>query len=270
MIPSSRILWLLALASYSVASSGIYYTEVLRNTSLLPSLEEAISTRMLQENLNSMPVDCLCPKEGVVLYDEPEIKQDQSSVEWCLHAQAKYGIRVGRSFGSSSREVQHEWERRHCNDIVTNDGKLRSCNEGYGWKYIDGWLKKTEIYVKGSAGKSAVSCAADSITSVFCRYSNVIVDFSKASTSGGARQFRNGFLTVFGAKNPSATLTPYVPGLSFDPSSAYSESNCDYVETRPAFFMSHDDIYNFGHHMNDVMMVWTMIALSGTSHTDRG
>lgn len=37
---------------------------------------------------------------------------------------------------------------------------------------------------------------------------------------------------------------------------------CDVVENRPVFIISHDDIYNLAHFINDVMNIWLMRLLA--------
>jgi hypothetical protein len=90
--------------------------------------------------------------------------------------------------------------------------------------------------------------------------------------AGIHRVFHRGFLTAFGEANPAVSLEPRIPGYSLadveqspfvcNSSSAgncaiavAAESTCDVYENRPTFIMSHDDIYNLAHHMNDVTMV---------------
>lgn len=43
---------------------------------------------------------------------------------------------------------------------------------------------------------------------------------------------------------------------------------CDVTENRPTFVLSNDDIYNLGHYINDVMMVWNMVTLANKSPKD--
>ncbi len=47
-----------------------------------------------------------------------------------------------------------------------------------------------------------------------------------------------------------------------------ADMKCDITEHRPTFFISHDDIYNLGHHINDVVAVWTMVVMSGRKFSD--
>ena len=37
---------------------------------------------------------------------------------------------------------------------------------------------------------------------------------------------------------------------------------CDYIEENPVYIVSHDDVYNLAHFMNDAMSVWSMLVLS--------
>ena len=95
--------------------------------------------------------------------------------------------------------------------------------------------------------------------------------------AGIHREFRAGFVTAFGEQATSATHKPQIPGYLLQPlhDSPFScdkglirdqgaarcanitaaEHVCDMFESRPTFVMSHDDIYNLAHHMNDVAMV---------------
>ena len=95
--------------------------------------------------------------------------------------------------------------------------------------------------------------------------------------AGIHREFRAGFVTAFGEQSLSAIHKPQIPGYLLQPlggspfycntgsirdqgtdicaNSTTVGHGCDEFEGRPTFIMSHDDIYNLAHHMNDVTMV---------------
>lgn len=93
---------------------------------------------------------------------------------------------------------------------------------------------------------------------------DVSVDFSKAKAHGGSRSFATGFLTLYGNRKQFGAFPTY-PGVSINdqqqaPTVAHGE--CEVYESRPAFVLSNDDIYNLGHYINDVQGIWAMTVLA--------
>jgi hypothetical protein len=92
----------------------------------------------------------------------------------------------------------------------------------------------------------------------------VVIDFGKLGTAGPSRSFGTGFYTTYGDRQ-SKLRKPEIPGKLHIPDEGrvYDESKeCDAVETRPTFVISNDDIYNLGHYINDVALVWNMAVLA--------
>jgi hypothetical protein len=89
----------------------------------------------------------------------------------------------------------------------------------------------------------------------------------------GYRECKAGLLKTYGKKVEiliDEIIDPYIDGtfcmfdgFENDDSTAFSADLCDVVENRPTFIVSHDDIYNLAHFMNDAGNVWTMLLLSG-------
>jgi hypothetical protein len=99
------------------------------------------------------------------------------------------------------------------------------------------------------------------------QYQNVLLDFSKMTTSGSSRSFREGFLTAQGTML-NFGHTPQVPGFHAEASAGsfkLLQEGCEVVENRPTFVVSNDDIYNLGHYYNDVMGVWSMVVLANVA-----
>ena len=140
--------------------------------------------------------------------------------------------------------------------------KPRTCNEKNGWNYLDNWISNKKNLLKDGSGggkKSRIVCGKGNKLSVLCSFQNIMMDFSKASVSGSVRKFGQGFVTADGTWSSSKyDISVVAPGL-FVREGALTQ--CEYTEERPTFIMSHDDIYNFGHHMNDVAMVSVIIWL---------
>ena len=115
---------------------------------------------------------------------------------------------------------------------------------------------------------------------------------------GKTRKFQNGYITMYGTLTEHAQHMVNYPGLrhvSVHSGKGITDSlswedivqlegeevdgkrtkirrnkanKCDIIETRPAFVLSNDDIFNLGHYINDVMNVWNMLMLSGVDSKD--
>ena len=203
-----------------------------------------------------------CPASVSEAYALPdEVDGAHKGLSWCKQMKSKYGVILGRSWGGLPRDAQKEWDRSKCNEQLKL-GKLQSCEERWGWSYLNNWLKTARTLVRGL---STVTCGSEIKTSTFCRYANVVVDFSKATVSGSSRAFARGFVHTYGELDQSAGSFPDVPGILHEHvgrTEADKDMRCDVTEKRPVFVISNDDIFNLGHYMNDVMTVWNMIALS--------
>jgi len=65
-----------------------------------------------------------------------------------------------------------------------------------------------------------------------------------------------------------STMIP-IPGFEHKDVSFFSvatnaekELRCDIWESQPTFLISHDDVYNLAHYMNDLANVWIMIGFA--------
>ena len=98
------------------------------------------------------------------------------------------------------------------------------------------------------------------------------MDFNKMVTHDGSRAFHKGFLTFYGkAMAENSNYLPNYPGIDFQFSQELNQpsmetKDCSYVETRPTFILSNDDIFNLGHYMNDVIGIWSMMLISNAYH----
>lgn len=179
--------------------------------------------------------------------------------QWCREAFKRHSIVLGRSFGSLPKSDIKRWESSHCGEVIAL-GHAQSCTERLGWPALEAWAaKRLEIDTRG--GTSSISCGSNVKSSTFCRFRNASVDFSRVHISGKSRSFDPGFLHLSLQNRPQPSVTGIVPGFA----TSTNEPHCTLTEVRPTFFISHDDNFNFGHHMNDVMTLWTMISLSGRS-----
>eukprot|EP01038_Epipyxis_sp_PR26KG_P009462 gene9462-12748_t len=198
---------------------------------------------------------------------EPDVNKkyrtaDQSNTansDWCQNAKRQHGVVIGRSWGSLSKGQKKQWDEKKCNELI-KIGKLQSCDESYGWKFFEQWKASN---ITSVTGNSHLSCITNLKTSSFCQFQNVIVDFSKLHVVGSSRGFSNGFLTTYG--NLIKHVEAVLPGIHHKQMSTLSynlSSHCDYIETRPTFVLSNDDIFNLGHYINDVMNIWNMIVIA--------
>jgi hypothetical protein len=169
-----------------------------------------------------------------------------------------------------------------------------TCNKDWGWQLLEDWAQKRKRVVEGY---SVVDCAIHPRTFSFCRYNNITMDFGKARVTGLTRTFEHGFFTTYGtlldanhredvpgrkhvtisgAEAAAAAAVGVVmppnsslPSLARRPHHTDSESSpCDVHEARPTILISHDDIFNLGHHLNDVAQVWLAGLLGGVKLAD--
>eukprot|EP01040_Poterioochromonas_malhamensis_P008006 gene8006-8654_t len=186
----------------------------------------------------------------------------RKNTKWCKDKIRMHGVKIGRSWGTLPRGDQQQWDSRKCNEIL-NLGTVQSCDERYGWKWFEKWLKnKKNVFESGST----VKCIQDYKTTSYCKMENVVLNFNQIQTHGGARGYSNGFLNFYGKQyEENKSFLPVYPGISSIsdrrvPSPATQD--CSKKETRPTFILSNDDIFNLGHYMNDVMGIWSMSVLA--------
>lgn len=146
-------------------------------------------------------------------------------------------------------------------------GKRQSCAQRWGWASVTDWLS-TASPMTASSDKSysCVSCAHDVKTSTFCRFQNVILDFSKVRYVGRSRAFDSEFFNVYAEEFTTPSIDMAIPGLQqhiMTRNQAIESNHCDVFESRPVFLLSNDDIYNLGHYSDDLISMWHMLALSG-------
>lgn len=213
-----------------------------------------------------------CDKNISTIYHGLE---QSSSLSWCKAAKSNNNVVIGRSWGSLSKGDKEKWDMNGCNELI-KIGRLQSCDEKYGWGFLDSWRNNTKQIVTGI---SSVVCARNLKSSSFCRSSYVMLDYGKVGSSGGSRMFNPGFLNTYGTKL-EVDMQLDVPGIrhhetgekpSDNPMDRLREvSHCDLIIDEPTFVLSNDDIYNLGHYINDVMGIWAMVTLanrdSKTSH----
>jgi hypothetical protein len=180
---------------------------------------------------------------------------NEGKVDLCQEWKKKYSVKPGESWGFLPKTMHAQWREYSCDELTTA-GRDISCDDMWGWKMIDNWLSSNRSEF---AGRSSMACAKSTKSSRFCRLINVEIDFSLAKLSHLQRTFLPGFVTAY---TDQKSIVPPIPE-GFQAVAGRDMKSCTSWEKRPTFFMSHDDIFNFGHNMNDVMIVWTMLRLSG-------
>ena len=189
-------------------------------------------------------------------------------LNFCQNAAKTYHVIVGRSWGGLSKDMQNKWNGNNCNQLITV-GKFLSCNDTWGWPFLSSWVDKQHVktYVtnNNNPNLSKVRCGLNSKNSLFCKFVNIRIDYSKSSINGESRSFHKGFFTTYGIQTERYID---IPGSTNIDSSSNNlkwmqSDECDIIETTPTFLTSNDDIFNLGHYINDVMDVWTMIMISG-------
>lgn len=197
-----------------------------------------------------------------------EISKQKNNLNWCQTSRDKYKVVIGLSWGGLPSNLRKEWDINGCNDLLKL-GKLQTCNEKFGWNFFTDWIAKKETIIDG---KSTVKCAPNLQSTIFCQSLNIVIDFSKAEINGQTRMFKMGFVQAFGKINKDHEhLLPDIPGfqhIQVDNNYDNIDMRCDIIEDKPTYILSNDDIFNLGHYINDVMMIWSMVVLSNHSPKD--
>lgn len=123
----------------------------------------------------SAPSPGQCPTSVYEAYRQPDPLSGRRDAAWCQQMKAQHHVMLGRSWGSLPRDRQREWDKAKCNEQLAM-GRLQSCEERWGWSYLSSWLRAPKALV---TGQSTVRCGSDIKTSTLCKYSDVVVDFSK-------------------------------------------------------------------------------------------
>ena len=148
-----------------------------------PSAKETLSVKASSEAFTSIknPVKQKFPKDSSIIpnslicsadmlkrYSEiPNAEAIQSDLEWCQQAKARFGVQIGRSWGSLSGDGRFQWDEKKCNELLAL-GKLQACNERWGWGYYDNWMNNTfDVLIGGSR----VTCMVDVKTTTYCKVS---------------------------------------------------------------------------------------------------
>lgn len=184
----------------------------------------------------------------------------EASLRWCTQARDTHGVLVSRSFGSLPSSEWARWDALQCNELVTF-GRHLSCDDTLGLGMVSAWLRAMRPVVTGD---SRVDCALSEVNHLFCSLRRVTVDFGKARLTHSNRVFEPGFVTYHGAVADAALfarLEGLCPGLASSP--ADYGSACEVTETRAVFVVGHDDVFNLGHHLEDLLKVWSAGQLAG-------
>jgi hypothetical protein len=129
-----------------------------------------------------------------------------------------------------------------------------------GWSFLQTWLDNKSGHNKGNRPGANPDCYTSLKANTFCRLSNATVDFSKVHINGGiSRSFDAGFVKTHGQGSGSDVLV----APQYQHEQGIKTEKCDAYETRPTFVLSNDDSFNLSHYINDVIMMWSMLILSG-------
>ena len=190
----------------------------------------------------------------------------KEDIEWCKNTYKTRNIKIGKSFGGMGNKDRNKWLSLGCPGIVTI-GRPYTCNEKYGLGFIDLW-KKNSKSIFSSSSSSDVTCYSSNKANIVCKFQNIILDFSKIQDKHDTRTFNKGFIQIYGTKNYNDTTTNnnikiplVIDGIDII-NSKLNPDSCHETLNEPIIMMSHDDPYNFGHHLNDVFMVHAMILMS--------
>ena len=137
-----------------------------------------------------------------------------------------------------------------------------------GWELFNDWLHDQKLFIDGS---SVVKCAVNRGRYYSCKFSNVTVDFSKARQEDRIRVFAKGFFTTHGVMHNIKFMFDIFGKFHYEEDRTRSHDylgKYEVTERRPTFIISHNDIFNLGHHMNNIMNVWQMSVLAGNNTKD--
>ena len=209
----------------------------------------------------------LCHKEHRVRYSDSDnvASNDVSAMNWCNSMQFQNNVEIGVSWGSLSDENQHTWSTLNCDERIAFR-KVLNCNDRWGESMVRNWKLNNIPIVQSEKNSDSSLICKKSFHSSFCTVTNGVIDFSRAEITQLRRLFQNGFVRTFGILNNknfenNPDIFP-VSGWINTEYSAISTAKCTRWEQRPTYIMSHDDIFNLGHHIEDVANVWMMLLLS--------
>ena len=197
-----------------------------------------------------------CSSRVITNYNKTNATNMETNLMWCSTMMKNHHVIPQKSFGSLSRPDQINWDRFLCNELVTRR-KYLSCEETLGFTFFSSWRQDFTPTIQGG---SEVSCGASALGHVACHFKRVILDFSLCSIHGSARRFETGFFQTYGQLH-SGNANTFMRGHQHS-NGNYDSSSCDIIETQPVFLISHDDIFNYGHHLNDVFNVWATSKLA--------
>ena len=133
-----------------------------------------------------------------------------------------------------------------------------------GWQFLETWLNNLNGKNNHNSRNANPDCYTSMKANTFCRLTNATLEFSKVKIHAGeSRSFEKGFVKTYG-KGTGAKVE-VAPGYfhSTKESFQHVQSKCDVWERRPTFVLSNDDSFNLSHYINDVIMMWSMLLLSG-------
>jgi hypothetical protein len=247
--------------------------------SLLPSLSKSsrnsetsrlryteISTRTRDAHFSygaELNLSVRCSPEMRKRYAFPVEGTDVTDSRWCHKMKKKYDVELGVSWGSLPVEDQHSWSRMNCDEVI-RFGRLLSCSDRWGEQMLSHWNSTTIEIVKPFNSLSSSMLCKSSTQSSMCTLRNVALDFSKILTLNVQREFAKGFVETFGLRNASIDASSLFPINSWSHLEGrdISAGKCEVWEQRSTYIMSHDDIFNLGHHIEDVANVWVMLMLT--------
>ena len=285
---------------------GFYSLEHARAKNSEESLSSIFTSS--SSSMMSLPQVTLNSRNGRCSYDlyrkyKSPRQKSEGSWKWCEKKRKVHSVRPGYSFGTLSNVDRSMWERSDCNSLLLS-GPQFSCFDKYSWKFLKSWLNQNvSLMYGGSVSDMYKSLYGNYLYSM----KHVILDPTKTEivSSTNSRVCHEGFLTTFATKldvNIDSLLDPYVDGTfclfngykninmnelkgshSDSDENNFNNNNdnnnvdnvlkdiysqCDIIETKPVFLVSHDDIYNLAHFMNDAMSLWSMLMLSGKNGSE--
>lgn len=233
--------------------------EVKKNSDFSPAKTSPLSTEF-------KPVLFCSPTVEQSLSKPMLSKKDEEWCDWAISPKGA-GVIVGKSWGTlvKDNDAKDRFEDLNCN--AYSKGVNPSCDDEWGDPHIVNWRKmaKTEVQCQDRSTSKA-TCYDNENQDRFCVMENVQINFNmirdrdRGSQTTKSKDFEKGFLSI-----DCGAPDTFLKWSHLFSTQIQSNKQCDYIINGTTVVYSHDDMSNVGHTLNDIMNVWTLLWLTGTT-----
>lgn len=194
-------------------------------------------------------------------------KADQEWCNWALDSKGG-NVVVGQSWGNLVKDnpAKEQFEELNCNAF--SKGINPSCDDEWGDNHIKNWRNSAVTQIQCSPkSTSTATCYDNENKDRFCVMENVQINFNmmrdhdRGQGMSKSRVFDKGFMSI----DCNSDSDKFLKWTHLFSTQLQPSRSCDYVINGTTFVYSHDDVLNVGHTLNDIMNVWTLMWLTGTS-----